>query len=108
LLEAFSKPIRLRKFEADSSLIVYKIEADPPFEIRKKQAMSFPEYVSKKFPASEKSTDPDAVPDKIKIVTAGIGRELAIAAKQNGRTLSEEIRARLIASLEADRDKSSQ
>jgi hypothetical protein len=69
--------------------------------------MSFPEYVNKQFPpASEKSTDPDAVPDKIKIVTAGIGRQLAVAAKQNGRTLSEEIRARLIASLDADEAKS--
>jgi hypothetical protein len=94
------KPIRLRKFEADSTWVVYKIEADPPFEIRKTITMPLSD--------SEKSTDPNAVPDKIKIVTAGIGRELAIAAKQNGRTLSEEIRARLIASLEADHDKSSQ
>lgn len=65
--------------------------------------MSFPEYVSKQFPQlNEKSDDPNAVPDKIKIVTAGIGRQLAVAAKLNGRTLSEEIRARLVASLDAD------
>ena len=53
----------------------------------------------------EKSSDPDAVPDKIKVSLGDIGPALARAAAANGRTLSAEIRARLVATLASESTK---
>lgn len=50
----------------------------------------------------EKSNDPEAVPDKIKVSLGDIGPALARAAAANGRTLSAEIRARLVDTLASD------
>jgi hypothetical protein len=55
---------------------------------------------------NEKSNNPADVPEKIKVPLGDIGPALAKAASINGRTLSAEIRARLVASLEGDGQKS--
>lgn len=45
--------------------------------------------------SSEKSDNPNDVPEKVKVHLGDLGPLLALSARKNGRTLSEEIRARL-------------